>query len=363
VFDWFDLNGATSRPVTGSPLVRGVNAQVASSFKSPNVMEYSTGVNRQFGNSTALRADLVYRKYRDFYSQRTDLSTGQVTDDRPSAPAGVAGREYDLTLLENTNAYERQYAGLMAQATFRRHSVDAGIAYSISRAWGSIDGETYAGGPSISDLASYPEYKRAAWYAPSGDLSIDQRHKARLWLNYTVPRLSGLTLSTLQTLESGVPYGAVAADFNVRPFVQDPGYATPPGAGQIGYYYTSRDAFRTEGPKRTDFGINYTRAMPGARRVRLFGQLQIINLFNQFQLCGCGGTVFVNGGGVVLSQTIDTTVRTTVINAARTPSFNPFTTVPVEGRDWNKGANFGHALSRFAYTTPRMLRVSFGVRF
>jgi hypothetical protein len=44
-------------------------------------------------------------------------------------------------------------------------------------------------------------------------------------------------------------------------------------------------------------------------------------------------------------------------------TFNPFTTVPVEGVQWAKGANFGKALNRLAYTSPRGFRVSFGVRF
>jgi hypothetical protein len=31
--------------------------------------------------------------------------------------------------------------------------------------------------------------------------------------------------------------------------------------------------------------------------------------------------------------------------------------------DWDLGPTFGQAVSRFAYTTPQSLRVSFGVRF
>ena len=302
LFDWFDANGGTSRPISGTPAVRGVSAQVGSAFKSPNVMEYAGGVNRQFGSRAALRADFVYRDFRDFYSQRTDLSTGQVVDNRPVAPPQVAGRTYDLSLIENTNVYNRQYAGLTAQATYRFNStIDAGVTYTLSRAWGNVDGENVGSGPLINDLLSYPEYKQAAWYAPTGDLSIDQRHRARAWVNFGVPGVSGLTLSVLQALESGVPYGAVSTGNGVdaaRSVVTNPGYLTPPSPAQIGYYYTARDAFRTEGQRRTDFGVNYTRAMPGARRLQLFGQLQVINLFNQFQLCGCGGSVFVNGGGV-----------------------------------------------------------------
>ena len=44
-------------------------------------------------------------------------------------------------------------------------------------------------------------------------------------------------------------------------------------------------------------------------------------------------------------------------------TFNPFTTTPVEGVNWATGPNFGKALNRFAYTTPRTFRITFGVRF
>ena len=43
--------------------------------------------------------------------------------------------------------------------------------------------------------------------------------------------------------------------------------------------------------------------------------------------------------------------------------FNPFTTTPVEGAHWAKSPTFGRALTRFAYTTPRTFRMTFGVRF
>jgi hypothetical protein len=123
------------------------------------------------------------------------------------------------------------------------------------------------------------------------------------------------------------------------------------------YYLTARDAFRTEGQKRTDFAVNYIHNMRGLGSLQLFGQLQVINLFNQSQLCACGQGVALNGGAIDLSR-IDQTVSVT-----RTAPFNPFTTTPVEGTNWTYGDNFGKAVNRFAYTMPRSLRLSFGVRF
>jgi hypothetical protein len=203
-----------------------------------------------------------------------------------------------------------------------------------------------------------------------GDLSIDQRHRARLWLNYGPPRLDGLMLSVLQTLESGVPYGVGGSPLqggssngvDARPYVANPGYVTPRPGSATPYYFTDRDAFRTEGQRRTDFAASYTYRVPGAGGLEMFGQLQVINVFNQFQRCGCGESVFLNGGAVT-STRIDRSFRNNVTNPALYRPFNPLTTTPERGTHWDFGPNFGKALNRFAYTTPRMLRVSFGVRF
>jgi len=72
-------------------------------------------------------------------------------------------------------------------------------------------------------------------------------------------------------------------------------------------------------------------------------------------MCGCGSTVFSNGGATALN-TIGQAVKTV-------DEFNPFTTIPVEGTNWVKNANFGTPLNRSAFTSPRTLRLSFGVRF
>jgi hypothetical protein len=355
VFDWFFANGGSNLPLTGTPNIPGVTPQIRSSLTSPNVLEYASGVSRNWGSRAALRADVVYRDYRDFYVMRTDLSTGQVTD--------KLGRTFDLTVIGNGDHLQRRYAGLNTQATLRFSSFDAGAMYTLSRAWGNVDGESAAAGPTADASLQYPEYKQASWNYPEGDLSIDQRHRARLWMNYVTPWMPELTVSLLQTLESGVPYGAVSTSgVNAQPYVTNPGYRTPLPANQTVYYFTARDAFRTEGQVRSDFAATYVYNTPGLRRVQLFGQLQVINLFNQFQLCGCGGSVQQSGGGVS-SNRIDQTVRTPITTPASYQPFNPFTGSPAQGVNWDLAPTFGSALNRMAFTSPRAFRVTFGVRF
>jgi hypothetical protein len=246
----------------------------------------------------------------------------------------------------------------------------------VSRAWGNLEGETVPNGPiTAGDMGreaayKYPEYRQEAWNYPEGDLSIDQRHRARLWVNFT-PWIPGLTFSFLQALESGVPYSAsnqnsaTVNGVDPRSSVANPGYATPPDGPATQYFYTARDAFRLEGQKRTDFAAMYAHdlGVGGGRSVNLFIQGQVINIFDQFQLCGCGGSAAFTLGGNVQNQTVDTAIRTNVSHPALYQPFNPFTTTPIEGTHWAKSPTFGKALNRFAYTTPRTFRLTFGLRF
>ena len=364
LFTWFNANGGTTRALRANPTIPGLTPQIRGSLDSPYNLEYAGGVSRQLGSRTAIRADVAYRDFHGGYVSRIDQTTGKV--------ANSFGQQFDLALLENDTEgiLKRSYTGLTLSGTHRFSSrVDVGGNYTLSHTWGNYEGENVNSGPVASAIYQYPEYKQASWNFPEGDLQIDQRHRSRLWLNYGVPKLEGMTLSVLQTLETGVPYGAsnlTATNpngVNPRPYVTIPGfsYVQPPdGAGTI-YFYTARDAFRTEGQKRTDLAVNYTFKVRSSR-AEVFSQLQVINLFNNFQLCGCGGTVFQNGGAIVQTR-IDTVVRTNVSNPTLYSTFNPFTTTPVEGVNWAKGPNFGTPLNRFAYTSPRQLRLSFGIRF
>ena len=368
VFDWCARDGrgfCTSASPTSSS-VPGVSVKVGKGLVSPNASAFAVGVSRQIGSRGVVRADYTFRDYHDFYSKRIDLTTGIVVDE--------FGNRSDLAIVENTNDLKRRYSGLTVSASYNRNRMNFGGNYTLSRLWGNLEGENVFTGPITADVFQYPEYRQLSWYAPEGDLAQDQRHRSTLWMTYGVPKVEGLTLSVLQTLASGLPYGAGGGNptnpigfspsgfVDARPYVANPGYVTPQGGARQSYYYTARDAFRTEASRRTDFAANYTLGMPaGARKVAPFIQAQVINVFNNQDLCGCGGTVFSNGGAVALN-TIGSGVLTPVSTASLAP-FNPLTTKPERGVNWNYNANFGAPLNRFAFTTPRMFRLSFGLRF
>src|SRR4051812_17332330 len=199
LFAGYNANGGANLPLNGAPTIPGVTPQIQGSLDSPNNLEYAAGVNRQFGSRAAIRADYVFRNFRDFYVQTTNMSTGRVQDQ--------LGKSYDLGLVQNSNDLTRRYSGLTTQATYRFGArADLGVTYTLARAWGNVEGENVGSGPTTASAFSYPEYRQAAWNYPIGDLSIDQRNRTRLWASYNLPWVSGLTVSALQTIASGVPY-------------------------------------------------------------------------------------------------------------------------------------------------------------
>jgi outer membrane receptor protein involved in Fe transport len=363
VFNWFDSNGGANRPTVAS-FVPGVNVQIRTPLTSPNADEYAVGMSRQLGSRGTLRVDGMWRRYHDFYSQRADLDTGKVTDSKNNV--------YDLFLVENTDDVARRYSGVTTQASYRiGRGLEVGGNYTLSRLWGNFDGETSSAGPSVTQINAFPEYKVPEWNSPEGDLAADQRHRARFWGTY-IPSLpdgaGSLTFGLLQQIGSGVPYGAFGTGNSgilVTPaMLANPGYQVPLApTGTVDYYFTARDAFRTETTFRTDLSVNYAyRVRASGAQPELFFHGEVLNIFRDFQLCGCGGSSFNNGGATDM-VTIGLAVRSPRSAPGVYQQFNPYTTAPVKGVNWDVTPEFGTALSHLAFTTPRLARFSVGIRF
>ena len=252
-----DANGfCTTMGPTVNSQVPGVGLKIPNGLESPHVNEFAAGVSRQLGSRAAIRADYVFRNYRDFYSTRIDQSTGRAVDS--------LGNPTDIGITENTNDLKRRYQGLQLSVTYRVSArTDIGGNYTLSRLWGNFDGEDTTSGPVRATNFQYPELRQASWYAPEGDLAADQRHRSRLWINYGVPKIPQLTVSFLESLSSGVPYGAVGS-VDARPYVSPAvlaAYVTPQGGTSETYYYTARDAFRTDSEFRTDMSATLNHSL------------------------------------------------------------------------------------------------------
>lgn len=365
VFNWFNSVGGPNNTsfLRGVPDVPGGNVVIGDSLASPHTDELSIGLTKRLGSKGSARADLVHRESDDFYIERRDLTTGRGL---------VNGNPVDLSVIQNdpTGITKREYNGLHTQIRYRfTDRLQFGANYTLSRTEGNFDGETAANGPIPSTVLRYPEYFDNAWARPEGDLATDRRHNFRSWLVYQLVDTDrhDLSVSLLQSFYSGLPYGAVGA-VNTRPYVTNPGYVVAggqAGPATVPYYFTARDAFRTDDVTQTDISINYSFKMPvGGRDIEFFVQPEVLNVFNEDGILSTDTTVFSTA---IFDATNSTA---TSCGGVRCQTFNPFTTAPVEGVHWVKrptdarGFNgFGTATGPGAYQTARTIRFSVGVRF
>ncbi len=360
-FDWFTAaNGGL--PTTDNPLggglqpvvaasIPGVNAVIRGSLSSPNVQEYSLGVSARIGARGVVRADLVRRDWRDFYHQRTDLSTGQV-----QGQVGTVVQRFDLTVIENNNSlYERTYDGLHTAFNFQPlPKLSLGGTWTFSKSEGNYNGETQGSGPVPGGLGNYPEYFDASWSSPKGPLSIDQRHRISLYGVYqlvSTPRHT-LGVSLLQFYGSGHPYEAVGT-VRTGPFVTNPGYLNPPV--REAYFFSKRGAFTTPSITHTDVALNYDLRLA---RADLFLKGEMVNVFDEEKVDTTDVRYF------------NTSVLTADNNAlcpgsptGRCLPFNPFTEKPVEGVNYVKGPSFGKPINALGFQQPRTYRFYVGFRF
>lgn len=363
LWGWFRANGCLSdsnfiQPITpackipqaAAPVLPGVNRQIPGSLASPNAQEYVLGVAGTIGSRGSFRADIVRRTFEDFYDLKLDTTTGTVTN--------AAGTVFDLGLIVNSSDYRREYTGLHTQFTYRLFDrLSLGGNWTWSHLIGDIVGETAASGTVVATLHSQPEYFDRKWSSPVGDLSSDQRHRVRIYGTYDVPispKWGALSFGLIQLFDTGTPYGA-AGSVGTRPYVTNPGYKSTPSS--VTYYFTSRDAYRTEDVYRTDLSMTYSYKIGGA--VELYISPQIYNLFNSQHITA-----------------VNTTVSTSVNSSANYNAFNPFTTTPVEcpqttaasgckalGANWQKGSLFGKPTGPASYQAPRWFQFSVGLRF
>ncbi len=348
VFNWFFAQGcpdfATCKIPLGGANIPGLNRAIDGTIKSPYAREYTFGVSGNIGSSFSYRADFVRRDFHDFYNQVINTSTGYVT-----TPTGA---KLDFGLIGNTNSVERNYTGLQTQFQYRWQWLTVGANWTWSHTLGNFDAEAGNSGAVTNTTESYPEYKQVSWNAPYGSMASDQRHRVRLIASADLPfipkAMGNFNIGLIQGYDTGSPYGAVGT-VRASSYVTNPGYQQRPTTST--YYYTARDAFRTDDIKRTDISLTWT--IRFFNTVELFVQPQVLNLTN-------------NQGAIAVNQTIQTAANTT----GYLP-FNPFTTTPVQGprntttpsANWNYGPSFGQVTSVAGWQQPRTFLLTAGVRF
>ena len=306
-----------------------------------------------------IHGDYTHREFKDTYETRVDMGTGQVELEA----LGVNWGSLDLGTIQNSSYSRRTYDGISLQGDYRvGDRLRLGGNYTWSHAYGNFSlSDAYGGVPlsSSNNPSFYPEYRDVSWSNPKGDLTIDQRHRARAWTVWDLLSTAHnrLSASILQSYGSGTPYSAVGAVFS-RLYVTNPGYVNPPYS--VPYFYSRRGEYTTPATFPTDLALNYSfvfRAL-GAD-LEIFVQPEVTNVFNQAR-----------------PISVNTTVRDATFFSATFVSFNPRTTAPLEcpqgasatecrtmGANWQEGPNFGKPTTPDQYQTPRTFRISAGVRF
>jgi len=338
LFDWFFANGGTSRAPRSAPSIPGVTTRVGDGLRAPNSNEFMLGLARQIGTRATLRADVVHKRYADFYGDFRDPSTGKVTD--------PTGRTYDRTIVRNTELANRSYTGLVTQASVRGGEAwSLGANYTLSWQRGNFTGENEGSGPLRFGGSDQPEYIREAWNFPTGYNPGDQRHKVRVWGNYRLPIAERLGLFDLGALQRFDSSDASSADGSIDPrtFVTNPGYVTTPST--VTYFFGPRGAQRYDAVSRTDLSLLYTLPLERVGRAQVFFRGIVTNVFNQ--------SAQVSGNETILTRT----------NDGRYQLFNPFTTLPERGVHWEYGPLYGQPTGVGDYQAPREFNFSVGIRF
>lgn len=360
LFDWYFANGGLATPdgdisalvpLLLSISIPGLNTVVPDTVKSPSVDEISFGFNKRLGTKGLVRADLVYREWEDFYANRTSVDLGTVTD-----PDGLV--ELDLTHVGNfDDGLSREYIGLHTQFRYRfSDRFELAGNYAWSELEGNVNGETSGSGPvSTNGLQFQSEYIEARWHLPEGKLLDDQTHRLRVWGIYDIldTERHSLNVSLLQNFSSGTPYGA-GEDIDPTPFVTNPGYVTLDNSRQ--YFFTARDAFRTDDIMSTDIAFNYAFHWQAfGRDLEVFVQPEVTNIFNEDGVIDVLGRTDSSGVG--------TARRVSSACPGGCQLFNPFTDTPVEGVHYALRNGFHDPQNENDFQPPRVFRVSVGFRF
>lgn len=336
LWNWFFSNGGNDRPTRTTPNIPGVSTKVRGDVTSPSVNELSIGVQNQVGRG-AWRLDYVHRKSIDMYGDFLDTTTGRATD--------PTGRQFDLRLVSNTRQARRAYDGLTADVRYRWSRLQAGGNYTLSKSWGNFNGENVGSGPIRADIDTFPEYREERWNYPLGYNPGDQRHKVRAWLNYSIPApeaFGTVDIGMVQRADSGVAVDVTGA-VDTRAFVANPGYLTP--VQNVGYYYIPRGSFRWDPVRSTDLAVTWGKTLPRLSTTELFFRGVITNIFNN--AARTRGDIAIN----------------TRVNNAAYQAFNPFTTTPGQGVNWDFSPTFGQPVNFDDYQPARLFSFSVGLRF
>ena len=292
-------------------------------LRSPLTKEFSLAAAREFGRGWA-RATYVNRRASDFVEDFITIDGGRTTIERN----GLNGT-FDNSVYRNTDLARREYQAVDLQTSYR-----AMAALSLFAQWtvqlenqGNFEGES-ANNPAVASLiGDYPEIYVAERSFPMGRLDDFQRHKVRVWANYSVDlhQWGRLDVAPLYRYNSPRTFSLIAASvaLSAQQTAANPGYVRLPASQPI--FFGARGAEEFEDYALFDLGLTY--GVPVWQSFRPWVKVEMLNVFNNQQLIAWDTTITADMAG------------------AKDANGLPVAFV--------KGPNFGKGTSNAHYARPR----------
>jgi hypothetical protein len=309
-------------PVSGT--FPTANVFFGDDLRSPRTKEFTVGLAREIGQKGYARASYVNRKATDFVEDFITVDGGRTTINR----SGLVGT-FDNSIYLNTDLARREYQGIDFEGAYRLSG-----SLSINGLWtvqlendGNFEGEA-ANNPGIPSLiGDYPETYVAERSFPDGRLDDFQRHKVRLWANYSfdMHQFGRLDIAPLYRYNSARTFSLVAPAVALTPAQAafNPGYVRLPSSQPV--FFGRRGSQEFQDYALVDLGVTY--GVPVWQSMRPWVKLEVLNLFNNQQLIAWDTTVAAD------------------LNGAKDANGLPL--------DYLTGPNFGKATSNASYARPR----------
>ena len=270
------------------------NVSFADDLKSPLTKEFTVGLARELGGKGYARVTYVNRHATDFVEDFITVDGGRTTINRN----GLVGT-FDNTVYANTDLARREYQAVDFLSAYRLNS-----ALSLNGQWtvqlennGNFEGES-ANNPAIPSLiADYPETYVADRSFPMGRLDDFQRHKVRVWANYSLDlhQFGRLDVAPLYRFNSARTFSLVAAAVALTPAqaANNPGYVRLPASQPV--FFGGRGSQEFEDYALFDLGVTY--GVPVWQSLRPWVKMEVLNLLNNQQLISWDTTVAADLAG------------------------------------------------------------------
>jgi len=258
------------------------NVFFADNLESPLTRELTIALARELGTTAWARATYVSRHATNFVEDFITIAEGRTTISRNGINLGA----FDNAVYRNTDLPKRDYQALQFESVYRPMST-----LSLNGHWtvqlendGTFEGEAANNPAQPSLIGDYPEIYVASRGFPDGRLDDFQRHKVRMWANYSLAlgRCGVLDVAPLYRFNSGRTYSLVAAGvpLSAQQIARNPGYARLPASQSL--FFGQRGSESFAGYHLVDLAATYS--VPVWQSLRPWVKVEVLNTLNNQKL-------------------------------------------------------------------------------